>query len=124
MAKGGILRRHHGADTLEEGTFLDLGALSFEDADSALGAKGNIRMAEVLRLDDVHTYSKLTYQGDIVILDYTSISNDATAVKRMSTDLRNITRDTGGDVAGIAKDLLCITPAGIRIDRQKLRPTL
>jgi hypothetical protein len=124
MAKGGILRRHHGADTLEEGTFLDLGALSFDDADSALGAKGNVRMAEVLRLDDVHTYSKLTYQGDIVILDYTSISNDATAVKRMSTDLRNITRDTGGDVAGIAKDLLCITPAGIRIDRQKLRPTL
>ncbi|MCW6167587.1 MAG: cell division protein SepF [Thermoplasmatales archaeon] len=124
MAKGGILRRHHGADTLEEGTFLDLGALAFDDADSALGAKGNIRMAEVLRLDDVHTYSKLTYQGDIVILDYTSISNDATAVKRMSTDLRNITRDTGGDVAGIAKDLLCITPAGIRIDRQKLRPTL
>ena len=124
MAKGGILRRHHGADTLEEGTFLDLGALSFEDADSALGAKGSVRMAEVLRLDDVHTYSKLTYQGDIVILDYTSISNDATAVKRMSTDLRNITRDTGGDVAGIAKDLLCITPAGIRIDRQKLRPTL
>ncbi|MCL4308703.1 MAG: cell division protein SepF [Candidatus Thermoplasmatota archaeon] len=124
MAKGGILRRHHGADTLEEGTFLDLGALSFDDADSALGAKGSVRMAEVLRLDDVHTYSKLTYQGDIVILDYTSISNDATAVKRMSTDLRNITRDTGGDVAGIAKDLLCITPAGIRIDRQKLRPTL
>ncbi len=124
MAKSGILRRHHGADTLEEGTFLDLGALSFDDADSALGAKGNVRMAEVLRLDDVHTYSKLTYQGDIVILDYTSISNDATAVKRMSTDLRNITRDTGGDVAGIAKDLLCITPAGIRIDRQKLRPTL
>ncbi len=124
MAKGGILRRHHGADTLEEGSFLDLGALSFDDADSALGAKGNVRMAEVLRLDDIHTYSKLTYQGDIVILDYTSISNDATAVKRMSADLRNIVRDTGGDVAGIAKNLLCVTPAGIRIDRQKLRPTL
>lgn len=119
-----MLRRHHGADTLEEGSFLDLGTLAFDDADSALGAKGNIRMAEVLRIDDVHTYSKMTYQGDIVILDYTSISNDATAVKRMSQDLRNIVRDTGGDVAGIAKNLLCITPAGIRIDRQKLRPTL
>lgn len=124
MAKSGILRRHHGTENLEEGSFLDLGALTFDDAELALGAKGNIRMAEVLRFDDVHTYSKLTYQGDIVILDYTSISNDQSAVRRMSTDLKNITRDTGGDVAGIAKNLLCVTPAGVRIDRQKLRPTL
>ena len=124
MAKSGILRRHHGAETLDEESFLDLGKLPNDEADMALGAKGNIRLAEVLRLDDIHTYSKLTYQGDIVILDYTSISNDANAVKRMSQDLRNITRDTGGDVAGIAKNLLCLTPAGVRIDRQKLRPTL
>ncbi len=124
MAKSGILRRHHGAETLDEESFLDLGKLPSDEADMALGAKGNIRLAEVLRLDDIHTYSKLTYQGDIVILDYTSISNDANAVKRMSQDLRNITRDTGGDVAGIAKNLLCLTPAGVRIDRQKLRPTL
>ena len=124
MAKSGILRRHHGAETLDEESFLDLGKLPSDEADMALGAKGNIRLAEVLRLDDIHVYSKLTYQGDIVILDYTSISNDANAVKRMSQDLKNITRDTGGDVAGIAKNLLCLTPAGVRIDRQKLRPTL
>ena len=124
MAKSGILRRHHGAETLDEESFLDLGKLPSDEADMALGAKGNIRLADVLRLDDIHVYSKLTYQGDIVILDYTSISNDANAVKRMSQDLKNITRDTGGDVAGIAKNLLCVTPAGVRIDRQKLRPSL
>jgi SepF-like predicted cell division protein (DUF552 family) len=45
------------------------------------------------------------------------------AVKRMSIDLKNIAKDTGGDVAGIAKNLLAITPAGIRIDRQKIRPS-
>ncbi|MGI0055682.1 MAG: cell division protein SepF [Thermoplasmata archaeon] len=124
MSKSGILRRHHGSDSLDEGSFLDLGAMSFEDSDLALGAKGNIRMAEVLRLEDIHTYSKMTYQGDILILDYTSISNDSNAVRRMSQDLKSVTRDTGGDVAGIAKNLLCVTPAGVRIDRQKLRPTL
>jgi len=124
MARSGILRRHHGADTLEEGSFLDLGSMTFPDQDLALGAKGTVRMAEVIRFDDIHTYSKLAYQGDVVILDYTSISNDQQAVRRMSQELKNISRDTGGDVAGIAKNLLCLTPAGIRIDRQKLRPSI
>jgi SepF-like predicted cell division protein (DUF552 family) len=81
-------------------------------------------MAEVLRYEDVATYAKLAYQGDIVVLDYTSIANDQIAMRRMSLDLKNVSKDIGGDVAGIAKNLICITPAGVRVDRQKLRPTL
>jgi len=124
MKKSGILRRHHGSDTLEEGTFLDLGAMSFEDEAGALvGNKGTVRLAEIVRFEDLHQISKLAYQGDIVLLDYTSIANDQIAVKRMSIDLKNVTKDTGGDVAGIAKNLIAITPAGIRIDRNKIRPS-
>ena len=124
LGKKGILRRHHGSDTHEEGTFLDLGAMQFEDEAGALaGAKGTVRMAEILRFEDLHDITKLAYQGDIVILDYTSIANDSIAVKRMSIDLKNVAKDTGGDVAGIAKNLLAITPAGFRIDRQKIRPS-
>ena len=124
MSKRGILRRHHGADTLEEGTFLDLGAMQFEDEASGLaGNRGTIRMAEILRFDDLHNATKLAYSGDIVIIDYTSIANDQNSVRRMSIDLKNVAKDTGGDVAGIAKNLLALTPAGIRIDRQKIRPS-
>jgi len=124
MKKSGILRRHHGSDTLEEGTFLDLGAMSFKDEAGALaGNRGTVRLAEILRFEDLHQVSKLAYQGDIVLLDYTSIANDQIAVKRMSVDLKNVAKDTGGDVAGIAKNLLAITPAGIRIDRTKIRPS-
>jgi uncharacterized protein len=125
MAKSsGILRRHHGADTLEEGSFLDLGGMTFDDEAGALaGVKGTVRIAEILRFEDLHQISKMAYQGDIVLLDYTSISNDQIAMKRMSLDLKNVAKDTGGDVAGIAKNLLAITPAGIRIDRQKIRPS-
>jgi uncharacterized protein len=124
MKKSGILRRHHGSDTLEEGSFLDLGTMQFEDEAGALaGAKGTVRLAEILRFEDLHQISKLAYQGDIILLDYTSIANDQIAVKRMSLDLKNVAKDTGGDVAGIAKNLLAITPAGIRIDRQKIRPS-
>ncbi len=124
MRKSGILRRHHGSDTLEEGTFLDLGAMQFDDEAGALvGSKGNVRLAEIIRFEDLHHVTKFAYQGDIVLLDYTSIANDQIAVKRMSVDLKNVAKDTGGDVAGIAKNLLAITPAGIRIDRQKIRPS-
>ncbi len=124
MKKSGILRRHHGSDTLEEGSFVDLGAMQFEDEAAGLaGAKGTVRLAEILRFDDLHQVSKFAYQGDVVLLDYTSIANDQIAVKRMSIDLKNVAKDTGGDVAGIAKNLLCITPAGFRIDRQKIRPS-
>ena len=124
MGKRGILRRHHGAETLEEGNFIDLGAMQFEDEAGALaGAHGSVKLAEILRLEDLHQVSKLAYGGDIVILDYTSIANDANAVRRMSLDLKNVVKDTNGDVAGIAKNLLALTPAGIRIDRQKIRPS-
>ena len=125
MAKSsGLLRRHHGSDTLEEGSFLDLGSMQFEDEAGALvGTKGAVRLAEIIRFEDLHEITKLAYQGDIVLLDYTSIANDQIAVKRMSMDLKNVAKDTGGDVAGIAKNLLAITPAGIRIDRNKIRPS-
>ena len=124
LSRKGILRRHHGADILEEGTFLDLGTMPFEDEAAVLaGAKSNVRLVEILRFEDLHHATKLAYQGDIVILDYTSIANDQVAVRRMSLDLKNVAKDTGGDVAGIAKNLLALTPAGIRIDRQKIRPS-
>lgn len=124
MGKRGILRRHHGSETLEEGSFLDLGSMQFDDEAGALaGNRGTVRMAEVLRYDDVHHATKLAYGGDIVIIDYTSVANDQATVRRMSLDLKNVAKDTGGDVAGIAKNLLALTPAGIRIDRQKIRPS-
>src|SRR5208282_1817303 len=55
MKKSGILRRHHGSDTLEEGSFIDLGAMTFEDEAGALaGTKGTMRLAEILRFEDLH----------------------------------------------------------------------
>jgi hypothetical protein len=124
MGKRGILRRHHGDETLEEGSFLDLGAMGFEEEAGLLGARSVVRLAEIIRFDDLHDATKHVYQGDSVFIDYTSIANDSVAVRRMSVDLKNIAKDVGGDVCGVAKNLLLITPAGIRIDRQKIRSDL
>jgi uncharacterized protein len=123
LKRSSILRRHHGTDNLEEGTFLDLGTMGFDEEEAMAGAKA-VRMAEILKVDDIHNISKLAYQGDLVIIDYTSIANDANGVRRMSLDLKNVAKDIGGDVAGIAKNLVALTPAGFRIDRQKIRTAL
>ncbi len=122
LGKRGILRRHHGDETLEEGSFLDLGAMGFEEEAGLAGARSVVRLAEIVRFDDLHEATKLVYQGDIVFLDYTSIANDQVAVRRMSIDLKNVAKDVGGDVCGVSKNLLIVTPHGIRVDRQKIRP--
>jgi uncharacterized protein len=125
LAKRGLLRRHHGDDTLEEGSFLDLGNMEFDGEGEGLAtARAVVRLAEVLRFDDIHAAAKLAYQGDIVFIDYTSIANDPNTVRRMSVDLKNVAKDLGGDVAGIAKNLLCLTPGGVKIDRNKIRPEM
>ena len=121
LSRRGILRRHHGEETLEEGSFLDLGAMGYEAEAGLAGAKSVVRLAEILRFDDLHEASKLVYQGDSVFIDYTSIANDQVAVRRMSVDLKNIAKDVGGDVCGVAKNLLLVTPSGVRIDRQKIK---
>ncbi len=122
LGKRGILRRHHGDETLEEGSFLDLGAMGFEEEAGLAGARSVVRLAEIVRFDDLHEATKLVYQGDIVFLDYTSIANDQVAVRRMSIDLKNVAKDVGGDVCGVSKNLLVVTPHGVRVDRQKIRP--
>jgi SepF-like predicted cell division protein (DUF552 family) len=124
LSKRGILRRHHDDETLEEGTFLDLGTMGYEEEAGLAGARTVVRLAEILRFDDLHDATKHVYQGDAVFVDYTSIANDQVAVRRMSVDLKNIAKDVGGDVAGVSKNLLLVTPTGIRIDRQKIRSDL
>jgi uncharacterized protein len=124
LSRRGILRRHHGEETLDEGSFLDLGTMGYEAEAGLASAKSVVRLAEILRFDDLHEATKMVYQGDSVFIDYTSIANDQVAVRRMSVDLKNVAKDVGGDVCGVAKNLLLVTPSGVRIDRQKIKADL
>ncbi len=122
MFRKGLMRKHTG-DALEEGSFLDLGSMHFEDEQFALGGgRATFHLAEIFRFEDLHPLTKYVYSGDVLLLDYSSIANDQVAMKRLSTELSNVARDTKGDVAGIAKNLLAVVPSGMRIDRNKIRP--
>jgi SepF-like predicted cell division protein (DUF552 family) len=114
-------RKHlHKAPAKEE-QYIDLGEMTFED--ETLGAHSGhlIKVAEIYRFEDLKTLTKYLYEGHTLLIDYTSISNDDMTLRRVISELNSIAEDTGGDVAGVGKNLLLATSAGIKIDRSKIR---
>jgi len=105
---------------VETESYIDLSDMTFED-EAAADAQMLVRVGEIYRYEDLGAITSHVYNGHIVLLDITSIANDDLTMKRVSAELRNIVRDVNGDVAGVGKNLLMITPAGVRIDRNKIR---
>jgi uncharacterized protein len=82
-----------------------------------------IKVAEIAGFEDLRELSNLIYEGNILILDFTSIANDELALKRTLSELKRLVADTGGDIAGISQNLLMIAPKTVAIDKQKIRRT-
>ena len=80
-----------------------------------------VRVAEIYRFEDLKHLTKLLYEGNAVLIDYTSISNDDLALRRIVSELQSVAEDTNGDVAGVGKNLLLVTSNGQKIDRNKIR---
>jgi len=114
-----------GGSAAESDAYIDLGELTFEDS-SPLGqvAQHWVRVAEVYRYEDLGDLTTHVYNGDLLLIDYTSLANDELALKRMTADLKNVAQDTGGDVAAVGKNWLLATPAGVKIDRNKIKGSL
>jgi len=103
--------------------YIDLGELVFEDEGGALGEplKAMIKVAEIYRYEDIGDLTTHVYNGNILIIDYSAVASDEFALKRITAELRNVARDTGGDVAGVGKNLIIATPGGMKVDRNKIR---
>src|SRR5213594_727899 len=114
-----------GGSAAESDAYIDLGELTFEDS-SPLGqvAQHWVRVAEVYRYEDLGDLTTHIYNGDLLLIDYTTLANDELALKRITADLKNVAQDTGGDVAGVGKNWLLATPAGVKIDRNKIKGSL
>jgi hypothetical protein len=101
--------------------FVDLTSMDFPDEASAGGASAVVKVAEISRYEDLGQVTNHIYNGNILLLDYTAVSQDPLTLKRITNELKSITKDTRGDMAGIGKNLLVVTPKGIRIDRNKIK---
>jgi len=123
----GIMKRKPFKRAKEGGVedhYLDLGDMRFDDgpaAGGAVGGKGTVRVAEIYRYEDLGNLTDNLYNGNLLIVDYESISNDEPTLKRIIADLKAVAQDTGGDVAGIGKHMLIATPGGITVDRNKIK---
>jgi SepF-like predicted cell division protein (DUF552 family) len=107
-------------EVVETESYIDLSDMKFE-AEDAGDASMLIKVGEIYRYEDLSAMTANVYNGNALLLDITSISNDDLTLKRVTSELRNVARDTGGDVAGVGKNLLMVTPSGVRIDRNKIR---
>jgi hypothetical protein len=105
---------------VESETYIDLGAIEFED-EPAAGAKTMVKVAELHRHEDLADLLNLVYNGHVVVIDFTAVANDELAMRRVSNEIKNVNRDTGGDAAGISKNMLIVTPGGIAVDRKIIR---
>ncbi len=115
------IRREH--DRASAGEYIDLAEMEFADEAAALsGAKSVVKVAEISRYEDLSELTSELYNGNILILDFTMMANDDLELKRLIGELKSVARDTGGDVAGVAKNILMATPGGIKISRKKIRP--
>jgi len=114
-----------GGTTAESDAYIDLGEFTFDD-EQPLGTNADhwVRVAEVYRYEDLNELTTHVYNGDMLLVDYTSLANDELALKRITADLKNVARDTGGDVAAIGKNWILATPSGVKIDRNKIRGNL
>lgn len=119
MGKG-LLRKlrpeHEHKETTS--TYIDLSTVAPpEDLDEGK----TLKVAEFHRYEDLSNLITQVYNGHIVIIDYSPVAGDDLLLRRITTELKSVTNDIQGDVAGIKGNLLAVTPSGIKIDRKIIR---
>lgn len=102
-----------------EGEYVDLSELPLQEETG--GPSHVVKVAEVFREEDLGLLNSLLYEGSILVVDYSPIANDELALKRITSELKAVAQDTGGDVAALGRNFLLATPAGMAIDRTKIR---
>lgn len=117
------LAKLFGARRRDPNDYVDLGEYMQENTNHESAASMYVRVAELARLEDVRGFVDYLYRGNMLILDFTPIVEDEITLRRATNELKSAVTDCGGDIAGFGKNLLLISPTGVKIDRQKLRPT-
>ena len=119
-------RLAEGGTAAEADTYIDLGELAFEGEGGSLGepVEHLVKVAEIYRFEDVSDLTTHVYNGNLLLIDFTSLASDELALKRITAELKSAVRDCGGDVAVVGKNMLLATPAGVKIDRAKIKGSL
>jgi len=101
--------------------YVDLEKYADAQVGGMTGARMHVAIGEIQRYEDLKSLTDFVYGGNVLILDFTAISDQEVLLKRVTNELKRITDDIGGDVAGIGNNLMVVSPNGVKVDRCKLR---
>lgn len=101
--------------------YIDLEKYADAQTGNTTGARMHVAIGEIQRYEDLKDLTDFVYGGNVLILDFTSISDQEVLLKRVTNELKRITDDIGGDVAGIGNNLMVVSPNGVKVERRKLR---
>jgi len=120
----GITSKIFGLGDKKTGTtegYIDLEKYADAQVGGMTGARMHVAIGEIQRYEDLKNLTDFVYGGNVLILDFTSISDQEVLLKRVTNELKRITDDIGGDVAGIGNNLMVVSPSGVKVERRKLR---
>ena len=104
---------------LTEG-YVDLEKYVDSTGGTASGAKMMVALGEIHQYEDLKELSDYVYGGNVLILDFSAIADEEVILKRVTNELKRITDDIGGDVAGIGNNLMVVSPNGVKVERRKI----
>lgn len=98
--------------------FIDLGSMDMEvDGEADV----RIKVADVRRFEDLSAISSQVYNGNIMLVDFASVVHNKEAVDTIMAELRNVAGDCNGDVVIVGKEMVVVSPSGMRISRQRIQ---
>jgi filamentous hemagglutinin family protein len=103
--------------------YVDLDTFSKTTSDQPVAAFMKVGIGELQSYDDLKALSDYVCGGNVLILDFSRVSQEEVILKRITNELKQITHDINGDIAGIGNNLMIIAPQGVKIDRRKIRGT-
>ena len=80
-----------------------------------------VRVAEITRYEDLREFANYVYQGNLLLLDFSPIADDEVVLRRVTNDLKKLVTDINGDIAGLGKTMMIVSPTGVKVDRKKAR---
>lgn len=101
--------------------YIDLEKYADAQVGGMSGARMHVAIGEIQRYEDLKDLTDYVYGGNVLILDFTAISDQEILLKRVTNELKRITDDIGGDVAGIGNNLMVVSPNGVKVERRKLK---
>ena len=106
--------------TGDVGGYIDLEKY-VESSGGKVGAKMFVRVGEIQRYEDLKEFTDYVYGGNVLILDFSPIAEEEVILKRITNDLKKLSQEINGDIAGIGNNLMIIAPSDVKVERRKLR---